>query len=928
MKKLLIVPLLIISFFAKGQTFQQITPQWRALQPGVSRFDSLGVFWPGKYGGVSYLWTSALIKHKLDSLSIPQFLSSAQFSGTGSSIDPFTIIPGTFVHDSTAYVKYLAGSIQTITGTYGSITNNDATLRIVGNSTISANNVGNWAVDIDNIGTTGGHSGSSQNAMRVHGLTELNGRVFSGDFYGKKFIINIDTSIHTRQPFMFIDSANVPMGKFYGNDHSLQIGNSPYQSGLDSGLYVHGKARFDHDIRATLPAYSSGTNLFVVYNSTNNRFETTAGGGGGTTTNPLTQGFGINPFTFNGSTSGVHVVIDTASAIKSKAGFNTDYTNLSSRITTNAGNIATNTTNIALKAYSLIPTAVKTTTYTAAVNDFVPCDNTSGSFTVTLPTAPADKSLVAVKMVTQSGTNTITITAAGSDVFNVAGGSTSLTLNYNKQGILLQYKSSSAIWYVLDNDLPLAGLDLRYASLGGSYSDPAWITSLAYSKITGVPSFLTANQSITFTPTGDVTGSVSGATSLTPALTIGAGKVVNSMIAASTIDLTAKVTGLLPDANISSATNWNSAYTNRITSITNTGSSGAATLVSNVLNVPNYTLVGLGGFANPLTTTGDIIYSSSGGTAARLGIGATGNPLIVIGGLPAYSNLVFTNPASAATLTLAAGKTVTVNNTITVNATDGITMTTPTTSFTAARTDAANTFTGHQTIEGVTSTGAIGTGKFVFDNTTTFTGVTTFAQVNSPVVNGTTGSATTLQNLNVIAVGSGTTTQGYIYRNGTAATSGTPVQNLGNIDLRYNVWNTSGTPASNQVDWLIQGRATSSGTPGYTLVFGSSLGTGTISGTDRMSLDQAGNLSLLTGRLFQTLGAGDATLSSGTVAVTISGVTTSSRAQVTRTVASGTTLTTGYTAVCTANTLTITADVAAGTINTADNSTYTYVVIN
>ena len=40
---------------------------------------------------------------------------------------------------------------------------------------------------------------------------------------------------------------------------------------------------------------------------------------------------------------------------------------------------------------------------------------------------------------------------------------------------------------------------------------------------------------------------------------------------------------------------WDTAYTNRITSLTTTGSSGASTLVSNVLNIPTYTLTGLGG---------------------------------------------------------------------------------------------------------------------------------------------------------------------------------------------------------------------------------------------------------------------------------------------------------------------------------------------
>ena len=43
------------------------------------------------------------------------------------------------------------------------------------------------------------------------------------------------------------------------------------------------------------------------------------------------------------------------------------------------------------------------------------------------------------------------------------------------------------------------------------------------------------------------------------------------------------------------------------------------------------------GMTNPLTTTGDIIYSSSGSTAARLGIGTTGQVLNVASGLPAWA---------------------------------------------------------------------------------------------------------------------------------------------------------------------------------------------------------------------------------------------------------------------------------------------------
>ena len=53
------------------------------------------------------------------------------------------------------------------------------------------------------------------------------------------------------------------------------------------------------------------------------------------------------------------------------------------------------------------------------------------------------------------------------------------------------------------------------------------------------------------------------------------------------------------------------------------------------------------GMTNPMTTTGDTIYSSSGSTPARLGIGSTGNVLTVAGGVPTWAA-----PAAAGGLTL------------------------------------------------------------------------------------------------------------------------------------------------------------------------------------------------------------------------------------------------------------------------------------
>lgn len=73
------------------------------------------------------------------------------------------------------------------------------------------------------------------------------------------------------------------------------------------------------------------------------------------------------------------------------------------------------------------------------------------------------------------------------------------------------------------------------------------------------------------------------------------------------------------------------------------------------------------GMTNPMTTTGDTIYSSSGSTPARLGIGSTGQVLTVASGLPSWAT-----PASGATdftLLNAGGTALTGAATITVSIT-------------------------------------------------------------------------------------------------------------------------------------------------------------------------------------------------------------------------------------------------------------------
>lgn len=103
-------------------------------------------------------------------------------------------------------------------------------------------------------------------------------------------------------------------------------------------------------------------------------------------------------------------------------------------------------------------------------------------------------------------------------------------------------------------------------------------------------------------------GSVTSVAMTTPiGLTISGSPITSS----GTFDLTFTAGYSIPTTV--AQTNWDTAYTNRITSLTTTGSSGASTLISNVLNIPTYTLAGLGGqpLSTNLTSLSALTYAST-----------------------------------------------------------------------------------------------------------------------------------------------------------------------------------------------------------------------------------------------------------------------------------------------------------------------------
>jgi hypothetical protein len=104
----------------------------------------------------------------------------------------------------------------------------------------------------------------------------------------------------------------------------------------------------------------------------------------------------------------------------------------------------------------LTPTGVKTANYTAAPNDLVLVDASAATRTVTLPTAPADKTQIGVKLLNVSGVFVASVAAGGSDLFNRAGGSATETLSTLNQLIIYQYQHSTGLWIVVNDSIAMS----------------------------------------------------------------------------------------------------------------------------------------------------------------------------------------------------------------------------------------------------------------------------------------------------------------------------------------------------------------------------------------------------------------------------------------------------------------------------------------
>ena len=191
-------------------------------------------------------------------------------------------------------------------------------------------------------------------------------------------------------------------------------------------------------------------------------------------------------------------------------------------------------------------------------------------------------------------TNRITVSGSTIDIASTYTGQTSIdtvggitTGSWSGTPINDAYISSASTWNAKQNQLNgngfvrttgttidyLSGTTNQFVKADGSLDSNVYLT--------GVTPYIGTTNRITVTgSTIDIASTYTGQTSID---TVG-GITTGSWSGTS-----------INDAYISSASNWNVAYNNRISTFTVTGNSGSSTFTGNVLNIPTYTLSGLGG---------------------------------------------------------------------------------------------------------------------------------------------------------------------------------------------------------------------------------------------------------------------------------------------------------------------------------------------
>lgn len=238
--------------------------------------------------------------------------------------------------------------------------------------------------------------------------------------------------------------------------------------------------------------------------------------------------------------------------------------NIPSASATNRGLITTGTQTIAgAKTFS------GATTFTSSLTTTSNLTFSNSGYTLVLqpPTLSVNRTVTL-----PNGTGTLALTSDLSSYLPLSGG-TLTGATFFDSGI--RYKDN-----VVPNSI-YGGYVSTWFNINGTKN------SLGLSSSATSPYYYTydfPNVSGTIALTSDLTGGTVTSVAMTvpTGLSISGSPITTSGTLAVTL-----ASGYSIPTN-ASQTNWDTAYTNRIISLTTTGTSGAATLISNVLNIPNY----------------------------------------------------------------------------------------------------------------------------------------------------------------------------------------------------------------------------------------------------------------------------------------------------------------------------------------------------
>jgi predicted heme/steroid binding protein len=279
--------------------------------------------------------------------------------------------------------------------------------------------------------------------------------------------------------------------------------------------------------------------------------------------------------------------------------------------------------------YSL-PTDAVQANWTTAYNDSIISAAVTGTTTKTLTLNQQDGGTITASwtdiapvtsvfgrlgdIVAQSGDyNTSQVTESGNLYFTNARARTAISLTTTGSSGAATYDSGTGVFNIPNYGSALTGY-VPYTGANQTVNLNTQQLQAGHATFTtnGSTDTLTINHTSGSGRGIVVTKSGSGE-GLTVVKSSGSGNVA-SITGGITLLTTLNLTNALADTYIASAANWNTAYNNRITSLTTTGTSGAASLVSHVLNIPQYQAQG-----NYITSlTGEATASGPGAASVIL----------------------------------------------------------------------------------------------------------------------------------------------------------------------------------------------------------------------------------------------------------------------------------------------------------------------